>query len=162
LFNKAFISKISEKLTGILLGTPDEKLYNRTVKPNFTHMGLGASLVAAIIVFNFQFFASFGASALGGIAVFNLLFVFLFFPLNGSFLRKTALLIIGNLVGLLWHTTQLTLTDSALFFHESEMIKIVVAFAKPVLDFGWMVAVWSISLTLLASKQRKVESRDEN
>jgi len=94
--------------------------------------------------------------ALVAIIFFNLLFVFLLFPLEGPLLRKIVLLIAGNNVGALWYIIQLSFED-AFFFLNTDLFKIIFLVAKPLIDFVWIVTVWSLSLSVLASYRGKME-----
>jgi hypothetical protein len=119
-------------------------------------MAVGSVLVAAIIVLQVQLISKLDPSALVSIGFFNLLFVFLLFPLEGPLLRKVVLLIVGNSVGALWYIIQLSFED-ALFFLNTDFVKIIVLVAKPLIDFVWIVSIWSLSLSVLASYKRKTE-----
>jgi hypothetical protein len=134
----------------------DEKRFGHLkMRPNFIHMAVGAVLVIAIIVLHVQLIRKLDLSALAAISFFNLLFVLLLFPLEGPLLRKIVLLIAGNSVGALWYLIQLSFAD-AFFFLNTETFKIIVLIAKPLIDFVWIVAIWSLSLSVLAS-YRKTE-----
>jgi hypothetical protein len=93
---------------------------------------------------------------LQSISFFNLLFLFLLFPLEGPLFRKIVLLIAGNLVGALWYIIQLSF-EEAFFFLNTDLFKIIMLVAKPLIDFVWIVAVWSPSLSVLASYRIKME-----
>lgn len=123
-------------------------------------MAVGSILVAAIIVLHVQLIRRLDLPALAAISFFNLLFVFLLFPLEGPLLRKIILLIAGNSVGALWYIIQLSFED-AFFFLNTETLKIIVLVAKPLIDFVWIVAVWSLSLSVLAS-YRKTERLEKS
>lgn len=134
----------------------DEKRFGHLkMRPNFLHMAVGAVLVIAIIVLHVQLIRRLDLSALAAISFFNLLFVLLLFPLEGPLFRKIVLLIAGNSVGALWYLIQLSFAD-AFFFLNTETFKIIVLVAKPFIDFVWIVAIWSLSLSVLAS-YRKTE-----
>jgi len=78
-----------------------ERFGHIKVRPNFVHMAVGSGFAAAIILSHFQLVQILDVSALVAIIFFNLLFVFLLFPLEGTLLRKLALLFAGNIVGTL-------------------------------------------------------------
>ena len=130
------------------------------MRPNFLHMAVGSVLVAAIILLHVQVIRKLDLPALAAIIFFNLLFVLLLFPLEGPLLRKIVLLIAGNSVGALWYIIQLSF-DEAFFFLNTETFKIIVLVAKPLIDFVWIVAVWSLSLSVLAS-YRKTERPEKS
>jgi hypothetical protein len=131
------------------------------MRPNFFHMAVGSVLVAAIIFLHFQLIPKFDLSALATIGFFNLLFVFFLFPLEGPFLRKTVLLIGGNTVGVLWYLIQLPFEEAFLVLN-TETFKIIILVAKPLIDFVWIVAVWSLSLSVLASYRIKMERLEKS
>jgi hypothetical protein len=133
----------------------DERPDHLKIRPNFSHMAFGSVLVATIIVLQVQLI-KLDAPALVAIGFFNFLFVFLLFPLEGPLFRKVVLLMVGNSVGVLWYIIQLSFED-ALFFLNTDLVKIIVLVAKPLIDFVWIVSVWSLSLSVLASYKRKTE-----
>jgi hypothetical protein len=82
------------------------------------------------------------------LVIFSVLFASLTFPLNGSALRKVALLTIGNILGLFWN----------IIFHYFSWVGFVsfgVAFnvfytlVFPLLNLMWIVPFWSLSITFL-------------
>ena len=146
--------KNAEMRTGILVASTAERVGHLRMRPNFVHMAVGSILVTAITVLQFQLISNLDLPALIPIGFFNLLFVFLLFPLEGPLLRKTVLLIAGNLVGALWYLVQLMFEDTV-FFLNADTIRAVIVVVKPLLDFVWIVAVWSLSLSVLASYKRK-------
>jgi len=91
-------------------------------------------------------------SALVSIMIFNLLSVLLTFPLRGPLWCKMLWLGLGNLVGLAWNLIRLSLmavTVGLGFFQ-------IVYFAIwPAVDFMWIVPVWSLGLSALASVERR-------
>jgi len=133
-----------------------ERFGHLKMRPNFVHMAVGSVLVTAIIVLHVQLIRKLDLPALVAIIFFNLLFVFLLFPLEGPLLRKIVLLIAGNNVGALWYIIQLSFED-AFFFLNTDLFKIIFLVAKPLIDFVWIVTVWSLSLSVLASYRGKME-----
>jgi hypothetical protein len=119
-------------------------------------MAIGSFLAAALLIMHIRLFRVLDISALVALSFFNMLFVFLLFPLEGTLLRKIVLLLAGNSVGVLWYIIQLSLED-AFFFLNADIFKILVLVAKPLVDFVWIVSVWSLSLSVLASYKRKTE-----
>jgi hypothetical protein len=91
-------------------------------------------------------------STLLSITIFNLLSVLLTFPLRGPLWCKMLWLGVGSLVGLAWNLIWLSLmslTVGAGVFH-------IVHFAiGPAVDFMWIVPVWSLGLSALASIERR-------
>lgn len=133
-----------------------ERLGHLKTRPNFLHMAIGSFFAASILFMHFQLFRILDISALVAVSFFNLLFVFLLFPLEGTLLRKTVLLLAGNSVGVLWYIIQLSFED-AFFFLNTNAFKVIILVAKPLIDFVWIVSVWSLSLSVLASYKRKTE-----
>lgn len=124
-------------------------------------MAVGSVFAAVIILSHFQLVQILDISALVAISFFNLLFVFLLFPLEGTLLRKIALLFAGNIVGTLWYLIQLSLKEASMFFLSIDAFKIIAVVVSPIIDFIWIVSLWSLSLSVLASakKTRRVENR---
>jgi hypothetical protein len=125
-------------------------------------MAVGSVFAAAIILSHFQLVQILDISALVAISFFNLLFVFLLFPLEGTLLRKIVLLFAGNSVGLLWYLIQLSLKEVSIFFLSTDAFKIITILAKPLIDFVWIVSIWSLSLSVLASAKRKTEGLEQS
>jgi hypothetical protein len=145
-----------------LLKGNGEKLGHLKVRPNFVHMAVGSGFAAAIILSHFQLVQILDISALVAISFFNLLFVFLLFPLEGTLLRKIVLLFAGNTVGLLWYLIQLSFEEVSIFFLSTDALKVIAIVAKPLIDFVWIVSVWSLSLSVLASAKRKTEGWEQS
>jgi hypothetical protein len=147
--------------TGGLLASKENRLDHLRMRPNLFHMAIGSVLVTAIIVLHFQLIPTFDLPALVAIGFFNLLFLFLLFPLEGPLLRKTVLLIGGNTVGVLWYFIQLSFEEAFLVLNTGTF-KIIILIAKPLIDFVWIVAVWSLSLSVLASYRIKMERLEKD
>jgi len=139
-----------------------ERFGHIKIRPNFVHMAVGSGFAAAIILSHFQLVQILDMSALVAIIFFNLLFVFLLFPLEGTLLRKLALLFAGNIVGLLWYLIQLSLKEASMFFLGTDAVTIITIVAKPIIDFVWIVSIWSLSLSVLASAKRKTEGLEHS
>jgi len=139
-----------------------ERFGHIKVRPNFVHMAVGSGFAAVIILSHFQLVQILDISALVAIIFFNLLFVFLLFPLEGTLLRKLALLFAGNIVGLLWYLIQLSLKEASMFFLSTDAFTIITIVAKPLIDFVWIVSIWSLSLSVLASAKRKTEGLERS
>ena len=125
-------------------------------------MAVGSIFAATIILSHFQLVQILDISALIAISFFNLLSVFLLFPLEGTLLRKIVLLFAGNSVGLLWYLIQLSLKEVSIFFLSQDTFKIITILAKPIIDFVWIVSIWSLSLSVLASAKRKTEGLEQS
>jgi hypothetical protein len=147
--------------TGGQLASKEDRFGHLRIRPNFFHMAVGSALVTTIIFLSFQLIPAFGLPALVAIGFFNLLFLFLLFPLEGPLLRKTVLLIGGNTVGVLWYFIQLSFGEAFLALNTGTF-KIMILVAKPLIDFVWIVAVWSLSLSVLASYRIKMEGLEKS
>ena len=119
-------------------------------------MAIGSVFVTAIILLHVQLIRKLDLPALVAIGFFNFLFLFLLFPLEGPLLRKVVLLIAGNHVGALWYIIQLSF-EEAFFFLNTDLFKIIVLIAKPLIDFVWIVTIWSLSLSVLTPYKRKTK-----
>jgi hypothetical protein len=120
-------------------------------------MAIGAGLVITVILVQHQVMLQFDLPALFSIVFFNTLFLLLIFPLRGSLRRKTILLIAGNQVGFFWYAIQLLFQDT-IFILNADTFRTVFLVAKPLLDFVWVVTVWSVSLSLMSQSRQKTES----
>jgi hypothetical protein len=150
------MQKILNFAQGTLVINDEARAGYLKLKPNFSHMAIGAGLVTTAILFQHQLMLQFNLPALFAIVFFNLLFLFLIFPLKGTLRRKTVLLIGGNQVGFFWYAIQLLLEDTILILN-TETFRTVFLVAKPLLDFVWVVAVWSVSLSLMSQHRIKTE-----
>ena len=130
------------------------------MKPNFLHMVVGSGLAAIITLAHFRLVPLLSLSALIAIILFNLLFVFLLFPLEGSLLRKVGLLLAGNFVGALWYLIRSAFQEASVFFLSIDALKVIAVVVSPIIDFIWIVSLWSLSLSVLASaKKRRIENK---
>jgi exosortase/archaeosortase family protein len=94
-------------------------------------------------------------SGLLSIMLFSLLFVFLTFPLRGALWCKVIWLMFGNLVGLAWNFIRRSLLLLAAYHIGASTFNILDFLTGPVLDFLWIVPVWSIGLSMLISVEKK-------
>lgn len=150
--------KYAEMCLGVLLlGNKGEKL-----KPNFLHVAVGSGLAIVIIITHFQLIPLLSLSAQIAITLYHLLFVFLLFPLQGPLLRKIGLLLAGNIVGGLWYLIRSAFQDAAVLFLGIDAFKIIVTVVSPIIDFIWIISLWSLSLSVLASakKPRRIENKN--
>jgi hypothetical protein len=132
----------------------NKKLSHQRIRPNYVHMGVATVLVLALFCVH-NWFLNFDDATVASIVFFNLLFLLLVFPLEGTFFRKMVLLIGGNHVGVLWYLVQLSFAETFLFL--STGTKLISLVAKPLIDFVWIVVVWSFSLSVLVSSKTKSE-----
>ncbi|KPV64514.1 MAG: hypothetical protein AOA66_0124 [Candidatus Bathyarchaeota archaeon BA2] len=136
----------------------------RREKPNYLHMSVGVGVATAMFLVYSSLNYRPNETALVSIVIFNFLFIFLIFPLEGSLLRKVFLLISGNLVGLAWYLIQSSFLAVSAPYLEAGAFKVVYVILCPIIDSVWIVSVWSLSLSVLASAQRRKElkRRDGN
>jgi exosortase/archaeosortase family protein len=85
------------------------------------------------------------------IIIFGLLFVFLTFPLRGALWCKVIWLLFGSFVGLAWNLIRWALLLLAVYHMGTSTFKILDFLTGPILDFLWVVPVWSIGLSVLVS-----------
>jgi hypothetical protein len=158
---KHIYKKLLKFARGGLMASKRERLGYLRIRPNFFHMAVGSVLVMAIIFLQAQLIRQLDLPALVAIGFFNMLFLSLLFPLEGPLLRKTVLLIGGNIVGVLWYFIQLSFEEAFLVLNTGTF-KIIILVAKPLIDFVWIVAVWSLSLSVLASYRIKIERLEKS
>jgi hypothetical protein len=88
------------------------------------------------------------------IVIFNFLFVTINFTLKGTLAAKVLMLFLGNAVGLAWNymfslLAQVAVAQFGQFFNTLYML------ANPFANLVWIVSFWSLSLTTLASSNKK-------
>ena len=129
------------------------------IRSNFVHISIASVLVLGIFYVH-NHFIKFDRATVVTIVFFNLLFLFLLFPLESPFLPKIVLLIAGNHLGAFWYLIQLSLGETFAFLG-NDSLKIITIVAKPLIDFVWIVAVWSISLSVLTAYRIKSEGLEK-
>ena len=118
---------------------------------------LAGIIVTYILILSFYLVNSEAAFML---IVFDFLFVSLVFPLDGSFVKKIGLLLIGNVIGLLWNSVFSSFTYVAACYFGG-FLNVLYMILNPLLNLIWVVSFWSISLSVLAnSKTVKVNRLD--
>ena len=128
---------------------------------NYLHMSVGVGVaIAMFLVYSLLHYMP-NEPAVVSIAIFNFLFIFLLFPLEGPLLRKVFLLVLGNLVGLAWYLIQLSLVAASAPYLEAGASKVVYVIVCPIIDLVWIVSVWSLGLSVLASARRRKELEGE-
>lgn len=86
------------------------------------------------------------------ILFFNAVFIFLIFPLRGSLFHKISLATIGNIVGFGWEYFLACLAANT--FHYLGGLSGAVYFViNPFLELFWIVSMWALGLSVLASQQ---------
>jgi len=95
----------------------------------------------------------FAGETLQVLVVFNVLFICMFFPLNGSLRRKMAILAIGNIFCLTLNTL-FSMFAAILAAFMGDFSKALFAVLSPMFNLLWIVSFWSVSLTFLAKSKR--------
>jgi len=94
-------------------------------------------------------------SGLFSIIIFWLLFVFLVFPLEGKLRLKIAWLEFGGVVGLAWSFIRLSTAALLAYYFGADAFALAEFVTSPVVDFLWVIPVWSLGLSALVSTKRK-------
>ncbi|MFQ6064882.1 MAG: hypothetical protein ACE5L6_05335 [Candidatus Bathyarchaeia archaeon] len=118
-------------------------------RPQLKHVAIGL-VVAPLFIFALRFMLA--EPALVSITIFNLMFVLLTFPLKGSLSCKVLWLGLGNLAGSAWNLTRLSLISVTAELASLRFLHFVTG---PAVDFLWIVPVWSVGLSMLASTERR-------
>jgi len=94
-------------------------------------------------------------SGIFSIIIFGLLFVFLAFPLEGPLWLKVTWLEFGNFVGLAWSFIRLSTTALVAYHFGADAFALAEFVTNPVVDFLWVIPVWSLGLSAVVSANRK-------
>lgn len=123
--------------------------------PNFFHAIMGAYLFLFLTLLFCVFpCVFFGFSLLSmPLLFFNAVFVFLIFPLKGSLFHKFSLATMGNIVGFGWEFFSVCLTANA-FHYFGGWSGAVFFVVNPFLELFWMVSMWALGLSILASREK--------
>jgi hypothetical protein len=90
------------------------------------------------------------------LTIFNVIFMSLFFHLNGSLNLKLSLLALGNFTGLCWNFIFNSFdVAGSLVYGETFSRLCVILF--PFLSSLWIVSFWSLSLTLVHRENRIIK-----
>jgi hypothetical protein len=145
-----------------LLARNRQSFRHPKVRPNYIHMSVGIGTTAIMLLIYFSLHHILDEHALISVSIFNFLFVFLLFPLEGPLFRKLYLLVAGNIVGLVWHFIKSSFGAASVFYLGTDALKIITVVIGPIIDLVWVVSVWSISLSMLASAKKRNEGDGEN
>ncbi|MDH5437884.1 MAG: hypothetical protein OEX76_03170 [Candidatus Bathyarchaeota archaeon] len=129
----------------------------RREKPKYLHMATGAVVAFSVYVL---LHGALEDSTLVSIVIFNLLSVLLTFPLRGPLWCKILWLGLGSLVGLAWSLIRLSLVSLTMGVGVFQLVYFAIG---PAVDFMWIVPVWSLGLSSLASvtPRKRGEKRKE-
>jgi len=122
----------------------------KMVRIRHSILGFSAGVIATYIIL-LSFYLVNGEAAFM-LMVFDFLFLSLVFPLDGSFVKKIALLLIGNVIGLLWNSLFSSFSHVAACYF-GEFLNVLYMILNPLLNLIWVVSFWSISLSVLASSK---------
>ena len=145
-----------------LLARNKQSFRHPKVRPNYLHMFIGVGVAAIMLLIYFPLCRVPNESALISITIFNFLFIFLLFPLEGPLFRKVYLLVAGNIVGLAWYLIHSSFGAASVFYLGADAFKIITVVIGPIIDLVWIVSVWSLSLSVLASAKRRNERDGES
>ena len=126
-----------------------------TVYPNFFHVIMGTYVFISLILLLWvlpQVFFSFTLVSLP-VLFFNAIFIFLIFPLDGSLVHKISLASVGNMVGLVWEYFLGYLAANTCYYL-GENYGGLYFVASPFLELLWIVSMWALGLSVLASKKK--------
>ena len=90
------------------------------------------------------------------VLLFDALFVFLVFPLNGPLFLKIIFIIGSHTIGLTWEYF-LSFIDANLSYHYGSGFHGLYMVLNPFLELLWVVSVWSLGLSFLASMKKRGE-----
>lgn len=131
------------------------RLDNQNQGPNLGHFFAGLLVSLGILITCFELIIALDVAAFVSICFFNFLFVFLLFPLHGAINRKIMLLLVGNVVGVVWHFF-IIFFENVLITFTATYLQIVFLVFSPLANFMWVISFWSISLSIIAkNKPRK-------
>jgi hypothetical protein len=121
--------------------------------PKYPHLIIGAILVI-VLVFLLQHVIA--ESALISLIIFNLIFLLLTFPLNGPLWCKIVWLVLGNAVGILWCLIRLSFNSIlGTDFYGIDF------FLNHIIDFLWIVPIWSLALSHLSMMKHRKKSMED-
>jgi hypothetical protein len=112
------------------------------------HLVFGLVIGAIIVILSY--FLRVAEEIFQALVVFNVFFVCMLFPLNGSLERKLAVLALGDIICLIWNTMFSMLVGS-LAVYVWVGFNALFIMLSPLLNSLWVVSLWSISLTFLAN-----------
>ena len=90
------------------------------------------------------------------ILFFNSVFIFLIFPLRGPLFLKIALASLSNVMGFGWEYF-LACLSSGSFYYFGESSGIICFVIIPFLELLWIISVFALGLSILASRQKRLD-----
>lgn len=89
-------------------------------------------------------------SGLVTVAIFGFLLAATMGLLQGPFWFKASWATVGTAVGVFWNVNRLVLSASASHYVGMEAFRLVHFIFSPMVDFLWMVVVWSVGMSLMS------------
>lgn len=132
-----------------LLARNKQSFGPRRERPQYLHVAIGT--VIALFVYPLLY-GALEDSALISIILFNFLYVFTIFPLDGPLWRKVCLLLFGNMIGWAWNFIELSFAIIATYYF-GDAFNIVHFIGGPIVNSIWIVAIWSLGLSTLSSEK---------
>ena len=125
--------------------------------PNLFHTIMGAYVfLLAILLFWVYPYVFYGFTMVSmHVLLFNALFIFLIFPLNGPLFYKISLAAVGNVVGLVWEFF-LAYIATSLCQQFGSVFSELYFVADPFFELFWIVSMWSLGLSILAQKAKNI------
>lgn len=80
--------------------------------------------------------------------IFDLIFIFTLFPLDGNGSRKLAVLLAGNVLSFIWNCLYPLFIST--FFGRNSVSHAIFQFISPVVNALWVVSMWTFGLSLVA------------
>lgn len=104
-------------------------------------------LVGIMASFALSFFFHANTELTSMLLIFNILYTFLTFPLDGELPKKLCMLLLGNVICLIWNSLFLLFAAAtAEYFGCSFGVLYIII--NPFLNLIWIVSFWSMSLTI--------------
>lgn len=122
-------------------------------KPQYVHVTIGFAVMVFFAYLQYQILEG---PVIVSIMIFHLLSVLFTFPLRGPLWCKIIWLGLGSFVGLSWNLVWSSLASVTAGMGTSEITYGVIG---PAIDFVWMVPVWSLGLSALASAEHHKKER---
>ena len=122
--------------------------------PQYLHTVIGV-VIAIVLIFVLQNVLN--DSTLISLMVFNIIFLLFTFPLSGPLWCKIVWLFLGNVVGILFGL--LTFTFSLVLETDFYGINF---FLSHIIDFLWIVPIWSLALSFLGMMKKHRKKTTEN
>lgn len=126
-------------------------LKEKMVRIRHSILGFFAGVIVIYIIILSFYLVNIEAALM--LMIFDFLFVSLVFPLDGSFVKKIGLLLIGNVIGLLWNSVFSSFSYVAACYFGG-FLNVLYMILNPLLNLIWVVSFWSISLSVLASSKK--------